>query len=517
MPITWKNVGQTMGSNTAAHMFDGAVDNVTGGLDRIRNAIGQVQEGRAEEHEFNVDKNTSAYFDALQQYQTPEELAAARESGALARLRQGFDGVVDEDRIRGAAGERIKSLRTDQMAEQQYELGQAQESAQEPYNRLLELAQTNPDQAKQWYEENSDVFANARMTDQAMGAIFDGEAAIRGREAAERAENERKWEETTRSVIGDFARTDGDYNSNKEAAIAALEKANVPSHFYQKYLGEFRANYLDHRDIAPEVQHELEAVEQTETAQAEHRVRLAEIELERELAAVPLNPDEPWNGETVFGEGDVRAIIEEENMDEGNFYRAHFVPEFHNAIRSMAFAEGDSGPQAVKGDEIKSGDPYEMIPDDLRDAFRRNEHAIMADAARGLERAGFTDWGDWWGKRNRGGDDTLRGVFQDSIERWVLSERDKLKRERVQKDYERKVSDARQTASQRINYEYNRARLAAGYNVQEMEDPQITEERENSNRIRGNLDRRLEEERSSSNQNQVPAQKRYDFATRTIM
>lgn len=122
MPITWRNVGATIGANDAARLFRGANDSIMGGLDRLRGAVGTVEKGREDQHKFKVDKNTDAFMDAVNQYKSPEELQAAQESGALDKLYSSFGNAINKDVTRNAAEQRLTTLRNQDIAGAQHEL-----------------------------------------------------------------------------------------------------------------------------------------------------------------------------------------------------------------------------------------------------------------------------------------------------------------------------------------------------------------------------------------------------------
>lgn len=115
MPVTWRNVGSNYASagNTAGRLLDSAgedfksaTDSVQGMMDGYTNRV--------------TDDNTRAFMEQIQKYQTPEELAAAQESGAISNMRQEFGRLIDTDKTDANA---IDSLVTNlqQRQTQQYQ------------------------------------------------------------------------------------------------------------------------------------------------------------------------------------------------------------------------------------------------------------------------------------------------------------------------------------------------------------------------------------------------------------
>lgn len=138
--ITWRNV---TGSDD-----NGALRNLLAASQGVTNAFGglqQVVQNFEAADRANLDRaradNTSTFLDQLQsRYSTPEALQAAIQSGEVDQLRAGFGKAIDRNATRGAAESRLATMRSQGLAERQFNNQVAQDESTPLMQRAQALA-----------------------------------------------------------------------------------------------------------------------------------------------------------------------------------------------------------------------------------------------------------------------------------------------------------------------------------------------------------------------------------------
>lgn len=119
--ITWRNVSGPTGA-AELNAIAGASSQIGGAFDSLQNALVNYQKEEGRQFDQRKTDNTNAFLNALHsKYRTPEELDAAIKSGAVDQLQQGYGGEVHDNQIRGAAEQRLTTLRQNTTAANQFE------------------------------------------------------------------------------------------------------------------------------------------------------------------------------------------------------------------------------------------------------------------------------------------------------------------------------------------------------------------------------------------------------------
>lgn len=100
-PITWQNIN---GPDPKAAMLPLAVASQT-----LNNAFSGLKDSFNEYQTGVKDRNTNAFLDALSQYNTPEAMQQAIDSGAIAQLKQQFGNMIHQDQVRNAPSDMLQS------------------------------------------------------------------------------------------------------------------------------------------------------------------------------------------------------------------------------------------------------------------------------------------------------------------------------------------------------------------------------------------------------------------------
>jgi hypothetical protein len=98
-PITWQNIN---GPDPKAAMMPMALASQT-----LSNAFSGIKDTFNEYQTGVKDRNTNAFLDALSQYNTPEAMQQAIDSGAIAQLKQQYGNMIHHDQVRNAPGEML--------------------------------------------------------------------------------------------------------------------------------------------------------------------------------------------------------------------------------------------------------------------------------------------------------------------------------------------------------------------------------------------------------------------------
>lgn len=127
-PITWRNVNSNVGYGVS-NALDRAGDTINNGLNSLQHLVRQQQDTQVKNWDNQAQQNTQNFLDRVAAYRSPEELAAAQQSGELDAMRQGYGAQVDRAAVRGAADQQLDLLRQrvtsqNQFQDQQTERGQ---------------------------------------------------------------------------------------------------------------------------------------------------------------------------------------------------------------------------------------------------------------------------------------------------------------------------------------------------------------------------------------------------------
>jgi len=114
MPITWRNVNGPDFSGVSQTLAR-AGESLTEGVDAIRQGKDTFEQGR-------TDRNTQAFKEQLSQFGSPEELAAAQESGQVANMRSEFGNLINRGETDSdAITDRVTGLRQQATADDNYQ------------------------------------------------------------------------------------------------------------------------------------------------------------------------------------------------------------------------------------------------------------------------------------------------------------------------------------------------------------------------------------------------------------
>lgn len=447
MPITWRNVGATIGANDAASLFRGANRTVMDGLDRLRGAIGTVEQGREDQHEFNVEKDTDAFQAALQnQFTTPEELQAAEEDGSITRLREQYN-LADPDVLLNAPAEQEQQLRNDTLAEQEYGLSQAVEAVQPVLQEYRSLENIEDRENFLADPENQELLSRARL----MGAVQreqnEFEAATIARNEAERTRTRRNQADKAARLVEEFARADGNFYANKAALEAALDEEGIPADIYGPQLGQYAEIYTRSSSLSP---NDAEALME-EAQQQENMVRdvtaQQDIMLQTAEDNYKVDPTAPWETGKKAGFEDVYDILAKKEITENGVNKT--VENGWLEAMSMYSSE------MRRLDSPRGNDPLEGIPDYIQE----NKYEILQHAAGSLE-------GKWWleleAKEIRGGTTAVAEAVRRSVDVFMRAQENKQKLEDARLAHQRAISNARETARTRVENFENKIRLSRG-------------------------------------------------------
>ena len=163
MPITWKNV-EGRGAGDAALLMAGAAKSVQAAGENFTSALDanktRVEAISATEREANTDR----FKDALAASTTVGQLEGNQAN--INALKQQFDGGnIDQDLLRDGYNDRLKELRTEETAANDYQMGIDKKAANPLAQQFKALVLKNKDeQANQLLTENSELFDRVGMT-----------------------------------------------------------------------------------------------------------------------------------------------------------------------------------------------------------------------------------------------------------------------------------------------------------------------------------------------------------------
>lgn len=165
MPITWRNVnGPDFSGLSEALGLAG--ESFTKGVDAIRQGKDTFEKGR-------TDRNTQAFMEQLSRFGSPEELAAAQESGQIANMRSEFGNLIDRDQTDfDAITDRVTGLRKEQTANRKYDASEKAFGNRDALNRFKEAIAARDSEGAQAIKDNND-FANGGQLQQQITGVAD--------------------------------------------------------------------------------------------------------------------------------------------------------------------------------------------------------------------------------------------------------------------------------------------------------------------------------------------------------
>lgn len=114
MSITWKNINPvTTAVEDAAKPLDALQKSWTGAFTGFSKMIDDYQNREK-------DINTNYFLDKMAEYQTPEQLEAAKRAGQIAELKKALGYNVDSNVVRNAPDARLKTLQEQAKGNQEY-------------------------------------------------------------------------------------------------------------------------------------------------------------------------------------------------------------------------------------------------------------------------------------------------------------------------------------------------------------------------------------------------------------
>lgn len=161
-PITWQNINAPdLGS--VGRGFESAQRSFGSAFDQLGAMLSQRENTEEKNWQNTRTNNTNAFLDQLAGYRTPEELAAAQQSGALQTLRQRFGSQIDSTAIRGAEEQRINALRTGAKQAGEFEDFSKERAQRIIVDDIRQTMLTNPELAKQMLKENGNLFKGTEL------------------------------------------------------------------------------------------------------------------------------------------------------------------------------------------------------------------------------------------------------------------------------------------------------------------------------------------------------------------
>ena len=248
MPITWRNVGQTVSAGDAARLFEGASDNILGGVDRLTGALRTVKQGRENEFEAGKERSEDALLDIFSQYKTVEDLETAQQSGEVAKLVAAIDGPRDADVFRNAGANRLTELRNQEIntAEHGLRTQELEDSqtlrAVRPQMESISAAIESNDfkRAQAEIEANKDALIGAGKYDDVVGAL-----RVRRNSKEDRAENQQDRATLRQEAAENRLRQEATRNAEDIASVAINSSPYDAAEARQEYIDRVEAHNAD--------------------------------------------------------------------------------------------------------------------------------------------------------------------------------------------------------------------------------------------------------------------------------
>ena len=254
MPITWKNVD---GPNFegVSETLGRAGESLTEGVDAIRQGKDTFEKGR-------TDRNTQAFMDQLSQFGSPEELAAAQESGQVANMRSEFGNLINRDKTDSdAITDRVTGLRQQATADYNYDQTQV-DRADKPLvdNFSNRLASISSDQGINGIGDSYDGFqsdvqssmesgelstsAGTQLLQQGQQRVNALEQNFDADQTRNRSQREQQWQDATRGAVTQYGQqvTKGSpVKPVEQAMVEDLRSKGVPEEFITNARTQFNS------------------------------------------------------------------------------------------------------------------------------------------------------------------------------------------------------------------------------------------------------------------------------------
>lgn len=218
-PITWRNITSAPDSRGAAALIQGAGNSLNAGLSAFDEIIKNREANAVSNRGIRTENNNQDFLNQLNSITTPEELAAARQSGALDTSQYGRE--IDPALARTGIADQEAELRRQLVANRAFEDATTQAQAQ-PLRSEFEalLAADKDDEATRLFDANADLFNRAGIG----GELQRSFAATNKQEAEEaRVSDQRHSRETAQNLLTESVT---DSTTSAEARARYVQKAN---------------------------------------------------------------------------------------------------------------------------------------------------------------------------------------------------------------------------------------------------------------------------------------------------
>lgn len=154
MPITWRNVNGDH-SRSAALILETARRAFNDGMGNFQDIVDFHNNVNQQNWEMQKEANTDQFLDRLAQFKTPEELAAAQQSGQLEALKAQFGGQIDRDAVRDAETSQTDILMKRIAAQNQYSDDKTNRDARPLVDQFNGMIASNQlDDARKFLQDN---------------------------------------------------------------------------------------------------------------------------------------------------------------------------------------------------------------------------------------------------------------------------------------------------------------------------------------------------------------------------
>ena len=264
MPITWKNVtGQE--SRTGVALLQGAENSITAGLAGLKGLVDDRVEMK-DANMLNAKKNnTQTMLDGLAQYTNVDDYEAAMADGSIDALRNSLGPNIDKAAVRDAEPNRLKELRSSDLATQTFETDQLKKETAPMVENIRQLIQDKQyASANTLIDENQSNLDTLGLTSSLKNANEDREIEALERDRTEAIYQSTKLSEKHVNTISKSAPTEMD-------AVAEITKNRVDGISeadHQANIAKVRTSWQQLRGLSKEQSEEINSVANTAKVQA---------------------------------------------------------------------------------------------------------------------------------------------------------------------------------------------------------------------------------------------------------
>ena len=266
MPITWRNIEGDY-TRGAASLFETARRALNDGMGNFKGIVDSRNELNQQNWDTQKEVNTDQFLDRLAQYKTPEELAAAQQSGQLDALKAQFGGQIDRDAVRGAEASQTDVLMRRIAAQNQYSDDKTNRDARplvDQFNGLI--AENKLDDARKFLQSNvlgTDESAFSNLILDRNDKQF-SQSMEKSRLALQQAQEQRsqidwndKWSEINQRRaavdLGDQAMANAtDFASARTAYLASAKEKGLRDDVVNAGLENLQKTYQARTGLTPE-------------------------------------------------------------------------------------------------------------------------------------------------------------------------------------------------------------------------------------------------------------------------